>query len=98
VRAVVSLFVALVLGWSSIVDNDAVCHDDGTEKSGPCSNDGAPANVPCTSCPCKLPVTPAAPTAELDRPFCVRRETPVWPEQHLHAIENCAPPTPPPLA
>lgn len=98
VRAGRSLSLAVVLAWSSIVDNQAVCHDEGLAQSGPCTNEGAPASAPCVSCPCRLPVTAPPPMPELDRLLDGLEETLVWPEHHLHAIDSSAPPSPPPLA
>jgi hypothetical protein len=98
VRAALSLLLALAIGWSSVVDNSAVCHDDdGAANGGPCSDDGTPA-APCISCPCKLPLTVPTPASHFDPSTGARQEAVVWPQRHLHAIDASAPPTPPPLA
>jgi hypothetical protein len=100
VRVVLSLIVALALGWSSIVDNPAVCADDlggPLTSSRPCSDEGAPA-VPCVSCPCHLPSLQMATNLSVEPRVAVKTTLAVWPEQFVHATELVAPPTPPPLA
>lgn len=98
VRALVSLVAALALGWSSVVDNAAVCPDEGPASSSrPCNDDGVPA-APCFACPCHLPSL-RAPAFEDLRPQLVSESLRTfWPEQQLQVAEPVPPPTPPPLA
>src|SRR5689334_17897532 len=97
-RPLVALVAALALGWSSVVDNPSVCPDDwpGTASSRPCSDDGAPASQ-CVSCPCHLPLRVTFGSAP-EPPLRIAAQPGTWPEQHLHAADPAAPPTPPPLA
>ena len=97
VRPVVNLLVAATIGWSSVVDNNAVCHDDVTGQSGPCTDEGGPSSIPCVSCPCRLPILAPPPLPEFEQSYA-REEPAFWPEHFLHAIDGAAPPTPPPLA
>src|SRR3954469_25804109 len=83
--------LAIIVAWSSIVDNSAVCNDDdGPIGSGPCSTDGAPASAPCISCPCRLPLTAASPMRDLDPLRDGHEEVAVWQEHHFHAIASSA--------
>lgn len=98
-RSLFALVAALALGWSSIVDNPTVCPDDwpGTASSHPCNDDGTPA-TPCVSCPCHLPSLRVTTDSAVEPPLRIEARTGSWPEQHLHAADLAAPPTPPPLA
>lgn len=100
VRSFFSLAVALTLGWSSVVDNPAVCVDDAAgpiSTSRPCGDDGVP-SAPCASCPCHLPSLRIAVEASVEPHLGIESPQGVWPAQSLHVIEPVAPPTPPPLA
>ena len=96
-RSLVALVAALALGWSSVVDNPTVCPDDWPQAaSHPCNDDGAPA-APCVSCPCHLPSLRVTADA-VEPPLRIAAQPGAWPEQHVHAADPAAPPTPPPLA
>lgn len=100
VRAFISLVAALALGWSSIVDNPAVCADDlpgQTASNRPCNDEGTPA-VPCVSCPCHLPSLRVSVDTALQPRVRIEDSRSDWPEQHLQVAEPVPPPTPPPLA
>ena len=98
-RSLLALVAALALGWSSVVDNPSVCPDDwpGAASPHPCNDEGTPA-AQCVSCPCHLPSLRATVESSAEPPMQVSTPPRTWPEQHVHAAELAAPPTPPPLA
>jgi len=100
VRVLLNIVVALALGWSSVVDNPALCPDDISgpiSSSRPCNDDDAPA-VPCVSCPCHLPSLRMSAEPSVEPQLGMEAPAGSWPEQHIHLTEPVPPPTPPPLA
>ena len=100
-RRAFTLVIAAVFAWSAFVDNAAVCADDAlaasSQETAPCS-DHHGSDVPCLSCPCRLPSTAVASVALVSPQTWELSAAPCWPTEHLHTIDAAAPPTPPPLA